>query len=696
MDNDAKKTNLDYTAVEDIPKILPVLPLRDNVIFPYMIFPILVGREQSIKAANYALDNSKYIFLSAQIKSNLEEPAKEDIYQEGTIAKIIQILKLPNGLLKILVDGIIQGKITKYTDNPTFFEAEIEVIYPVKEDQRELNALLRQMTSQFKEYVKINKAIPQEAINALENITELDRKVFYVAANINQSIEIKQSVLKKFSLKEQLYEIIKILNSEIEILRIEKEIESKVQENIAKSQRKFIIQEQIRILQDELGDDEEAIPEFQLIKEKIQKAKMPAEVEDKALDELNKLKKTPPSSPEATVIRNYLDWLIDVPWNKRSKDNLNVNNVRVILDEDHFGLDKPKDRIVEHIAVLNLVKNMRGQILCFVGPPGVGKTSLGKSIARALGRNFVRISLGGVRDEAEIRGHRRTYIGSMPGKILQSMKKAKTINPVMLLDEIDKMSMDFRGDPSSAMLEVLDPEQNHSFNDHYLDIDYDLSQVMFITTANVRYNIPLPLQDRMEIIELPGYLEFEKLQIAKRHILQKQYNAHGLDKYEINFQDESILKIINEYTRESGVRNLEREIASVLRKTAKEIVTTILTKSKKKKISYTITPEDIEKFLGVPKYRAHNTDTKTKIGSVTGLAWTSVGGEILHVDATVMNGGEKLTITGQIGDVMKESALAALSFLKSNTKLLGLKAQFSKVIYIYPKVQYLKMVLLPG
>ncbi len=678
MDNDAKKTNLDYTAVEDIPKVLPVLPLRDNVIFPYMIFPILVGREQSIKAANYALDSSKYIFLSAQIKSNLDEPAKEDIYHEGTIAKIIQILKLPNGLLKILVDGIIQGKITKFTDNPTFFEAEIEVVYPIKEDQRELNALLRQMTAQFKEYVKINKAIPQEAINALENITELDRKVFYVAANINQSIEIKQSVLKKFSLKEQLYEIIKILNSEIEILRIEKEIESKVQENIAKSQRKFIIQEQIRILQDELGDDEEAIPEFQLIKEKIQKAKMPAEVEDKALDELNKLKKTPPSSPEATVIRNYLDWLIEVPWNKRSKDNLDVNNVRVILDEDHFGLDKPKDRIVEHIAVLNLVKNMRGQILCFVGPPGVGKTSLGKSIARALGRNFVRISLGGMRDEAEIRGHRRTYIGSMPGKILQSMKKAKTINPVMLLDEIDKMSMDFRGDPSSAMLEVLDPEQNHSFNDHYLDIDYDLSQVMFITTANVRYNIPLPLQDRMEIIELPGYLEFEKLQIAKRHILQKQYKAHGLDKYEINFQDDSILKIINEYTRESGVRNLEREIASVLRKTAKEIVTTILTKSKKKKISYKITPEDIEKFLGVPRYRAHNTDTKAKIGSVTGLAWTSVGGEILHVDATVMNGGEKLTITGQIGDVMKESALAALSFLKSNTKLLGLKAQFSK------------------
>ncbi|MDP3582207.1 MAG: LON peptidase substrate-binding domain-containing protein, partial [Ignavibacteria bacterium] len=416
-------------------------------------------------------------FLAAQKRANVEEPSKEDIYVEGTIAKIIQILKLPNGLLKILVDGIIQGRIVKYTERTNFFEAEIEVELPVDEDKREMNALMRQLTNLFKEYVKSNKAIPPEAVNAYENIDEFDRKLFYVAANINQAMDVKQKILQKFTLSEQLYEVIRILNSEIEILKIEKEIEGKVQENIQKTQRKFIIQEQIRILQDELGDEEESSPEFIKLKERIDQAKMPEQVYEKAVEEFNKLRKTPPSSPEATVLRNYLDWMTDVPWYKKTKDHLDIKNVRKILDEDHYGLDKPKERIVEHIAVLNLVKNMRGQILCFVGPPGVGKTSLGKSIARALGRNFVRISLGGVRDEAEIRGHRRTYIGSMPGKIVQSMKKAKSINPVMLLDEIDKMSMDFRGDPSAAMLEVLDPEQNHTFNDHYLDIDYDLSQV---------------------------------------------------------------------------------------------------------------------------------------------------------------------------------------------------------------------------
>lgn len=677
MEEKIKASENDYSMIEDIPNKLPVLPLRDTVVFPYMIFPVLVGREQSIKAANFALENSKYIFLAAQKKASIEEPTPEDIYPDGTIAKIIQILKLPNGLLKILVDGVIQGRIVRFTDRKEFFEAELEVITPTEENPRELNALLRQMSNLFKEYVKINKAIPPEAINAFENIDEPDRKLFYVAANINQSIEVKQKILQHFSLKDQLYEVIRILNSEIEILKIEKEIENKVQENIAKTQRKFIIQEQIRILQEELGDEEEIAPEFVKLKEQIEKAKMPKPVYEKAIDELNKLKKTPPSSPEATVIRNYLDWLIAVPWHKKTRDNLDVKNVRKILDEDHYGLEKPKERIVEHIAVLNLVKSMRGQILCFVGPPGVGKTSLGKSIARALGRNFVRISLGGVRDEAEIRGHRRTYIGSMPGKIIQSMKKAKTINPVMLLDEIDKMSMDFRGDPSSAMLEVLDPEQNHSFNDHYLDVDYDLSQVMFITTANVRYNIPLPLQDRMEIIELPGYLEFEKLEIAKRHIIPKQLKAHGLDKFKIEIQDEAIKKIINEYTRESGVRNLEREIASVFRKTAHEIV--ISTNGKRKqKVKITITPETIEKYLGVPRFRPKKADKELRVGSVTGLAWTSVGGEILQVDATVMDGQEKLTLTGQIGNVMKESALAALSYLRSNAKELGLPHNFHK------------------
>ncbi len=674
-----KDTSIDVSLIEDLPKIMPVLPLRDNVIFPYMIFPVLVGREQSIRAANYALESSKYIFLTAQKEASIEEPTIDDIYKEGTVAKIIQILKLPNGLMKILVDGVIQGSIIRFTDETNFFEAEIDFVFPKITDKRECDALIRQMSAKFKEYVNINKSIPPEAVSAYDNITEPDRKMFYVAANINQSIEVKHNILKKRKLKDQIYEIIKILSSEIDILKVEKEIETKVQENIAKTQRKFIIQEQIRILQEELGDEDDFIPEFKKLKQSIKKAKMPKQIEEKALEELNKLKKTPPSSPESTVIRNYLDWLVDVPWHKKTKDNLDIEYVRKILDEDHYGLDKPKERIVEHIAVLNLVKEMRGQILCFVGPPGVGKTSLGKSIARALGRKFVRISLGGVRDEAEIRGHRRTYIGSMPGKIIQSMKKAGTINPVMLLDEIDKMSMDFRGDPSSAMLEVLDPEQNHTFNDHYLDVDYDLSQVMFITTANVRYNIPLPLQDRMEVIELPGYLEFEKLEIAKRHIVPKQFSFHGLDKHNIKIEDDAIKKVIQEYTREAGVRNLEREIATVCRKTARDIILeTSKKRGRKKKIDLTVDTEKIEKFLGVPRFRRKQHEHEPKIGSLTGLAWTSVGGEILHVDATVMNGAEKLTLTGQIGNVMKESAQAALSYIRSNAKTLCLPPNFQK------------------
>ncbi|HEX3074678.1 MAG TPA: endopeptidase La, partial [Ignavibacteriales bacterium] len=529
------------------------------------------------------------------------------------------------GLLKILVDGLLQGKILEYTDKTEFFEAKIEVTIAKEGDPVEQNALIRQMSALFKDYVKINRNLPPEALNAFENIDEPDRKLFYVAANIHQNIEVKQQILQKFTMPEQLYEVIKILNSEINILKIEKEIEGKVQENIAKSQRKFIIQEQIRILQDELGDDEESSPEIIKLKERILKAKMPKYALEKTMEEFNKFKKTPPMSPESTVIRNYLDWITDVPWKNRTKDNLDILNVRKILDEDHFGLDKPKERIVEHIAVLNLVNQMKGQILCFVGPPGVGKTSLAKSIAKAIGRSFVRISLGGVRDEAEIRGHRRTYIGSMPGKIIQSMKKAGTVNPVILLDEIDKMSMDFRGDPSSALLEVLDPEQNHTFNDHYLDMDYDLSQVMFITTANVKYNIPLPLMDRMEIIDLPGYLDYEKIEIAKRHIIPKQLKAHGLEDKNVVFEDAALKKIADEYTKEAGVRNLEREIASVCRKTAREIVLKKMQNGKKSKAKdkFIIDEIIIEKHLGAPRFRHQTAEKEARVGSITGLAWTS-------------------------------------------------------------------------
>ena len=677
--------------VESIPTTLPVLPLRDVVIFPYMIFPVLVGRESSLRAANYALENEKYIFLAAQQDPSIDEPGADDIYKEGVVAKIIQILKLPNGLLKILVDGIVQASIKKYVTNEKYLQAEIDVHSGVPEESTEMDAIIRHASTLFSEYVRANRAIPPEVLSAYENIKDGQRRLYYIAANIVQSVEVKQKILRIHNTREQFMEVIRILNSEISMLKIEREIDSKVHDNIQKSQRKFFIQEQIKILQDELGDDE-ASPELAKLKQEIEKAKMPKEIHAKAIEEFNKLKKTPAMSPEFTVTRNYLDWLTGVPWQKRTKDNLKVDHVKGILDEDHFGLEKPKERILEHIAVLNLVKAMKGQILCLVGPPGVGKTSLAKSIARALGRKFVRISLGGIRDEAEIRGHRRTYIGSMPGKIIQSMKRAGVINPVLLMDEVDKMSMDFHGDPASALLEVLDPEQNSTFSDHYLDVDYDLSHVMFITTANVRYTIPLPLQDRMEIIELSSYLDFEKREIAKRHIIPKQMAEHGLTNKDVTISDEAINKIIQEYTREAGVRNLEREIASVCRKAAKEIVLSRQknghkhgTPKKKKHPAIIVDGVKIEKYLGVAKFRSRAAERKPRVGSVTGLAWTSVGGEILEVDVTVMRGPERLTLTGQLGDVMKESAHAALSYIRSNAKTLKLKPDFftKKEIHIH-------------
>jgi ATP-dependent Lon protease len=591
------------------------------------------------------------------------------------------MLKLPNGLMKILVDGIAQANIKRFVQNPNFLEAEIVINRLDVPSGREIEALVRHVTTLFTEYVRLNRNLPPEVIIAYDGIKEPQRKMYYVASNLVQSVDVKQRILQIQSLRDQLYELSKILNTEVDVLKIEHDIDTKVQDNIQKTQRKFFIQEQIKILQDELGD-EESSPELVKLKKQIIAAKMPKEVQEKALEEFNKLKKTSQMSPEFTVTRNYLDWLIAVPWHKRTKDNLEIAHVKNILDTDHYGLDKPKDRILEHIAVLNLVKEMKGQILCFVGPPGVGKTSLAKSIARAIGRKFVRISLGGVRDEAEIRGHRRTYIGSMPGKIIQSMKRAGVVNPVMLIDEIDKMSMDFRGDPSAALLEVLDPEQNVAFNDHYIDVDYDISKVMFITTANVRFSIPLPLQDRMEIIELPGYLEHEKKEIAKRHIIGKQLQAHGLKANEVRFDDAAILKVIQEYTREAGVRNLEREIASICRKVAKEIVLSKQKNGERKKTrlkrNIVVTPENVEKYLGVPKFRTKSAERLPRVGSVTGLAWTSVGGDILNVDVTIMRGTERLTLTGQLGDVMKESAQAALSYIRSNARSFGIDPEFNK------------------
>ena len=679
--SDTTNPNLPVETLDHIPSTLPILPLRDVVLFPYMIFPVLVGRESSLRAANEALERGKNILLVAQKNSSVDEPTEEDIYREGTVAKILQMLKLPNGLMKILVDGIAQANIKKFIRNPNFLEAEIIVNRVDPPAGREIDALVRHVSTLFAEYVRLNRNIPPEVLMAYDGIKEPQRKMYYIASNIVQSVEVKQRILQTPALRDQLYELSKILSTEVDILKIERDIDTKVQDNIQKSQRKFFIQEQIRILQDELGDDE-ASPEMVKLKELLLAAKMPKETKEKAFEEFNKLKKTPPMSPEFSVTRNYLDWLIAVPWHKRTKDDLTIDHAKEILNADHYGLDKPKERILENIAVLNLVKETRGQILCFVGPPGVGKTSLAKSIARALGRKYVRISLGGIRDEAEIRGHRRTYIGSMPGKIIQSMKRAGVINPVLLMDEVDKMSMDFRGDPSAALLEVLDPEQNVAFNDHYLEVDYDLSKVMFITTANVRFAIPPPLQDRMEIIELPGYLEYEKKEIAKRHIVGKQLKAHGLKSEEVRFEDDAIIKIIQQYTREAGVRNLEREIASICRKVAKEMV---LAKQKngtpEKKIKKTnihVAPENVEMYLGVPKFRTKPAELQPRIGSVTGLAWTSVGGEILNVDAAIMRGSERLTLTGQLGEVMKESAQAALSYIRSNAKILGVNPEFNK------------------
>ncbi|MCX6137592.1 MAG: endopeptidase La [Ignavibacteriales bacterium] len=671
---------------EPIPTTLPVLPLRDVVIFPYMIFPVLVGRESSLHAANAALEADKYIFLAAQQDPTIDEPTQDDIFKEGVVARIVQILKLPNGMLKILVDGVMQATAVKYLPNEKFLQAEVALWSDSPKPSKELEAIVRHAANLFTEYVRTNRNIPPEVLSAFDNIHDPQRKLYYIAANITQNVETKQRILRIQTTREQYMEMIRILNGEISVLKIEREIDTKVHENIQKSQRKFFIQEQIKILQDELGEDESS-PELAKIKEDIEKAKMPKEAREKAMEEFNKLKKTPPMSPEFTVTRNYLDWLTGVPWHVRTKDNLKIDHVKTILDEDHFGLEKPKERILEHIAVLNLVKEMKGQILCLVGPPGVGKTSLAKSIARGLGRKFVRISLGGVRDEAEIRGHRRTYIGSMPGKIVQSMKRAGSTNPVLLMDEVDKMSMDFHGDPASALLEVLDPEQNNTFNDHYLDVDYDLSGVMFITTANVRYQIPLPLQDRMEIIELSGYLDYDKREIARRHILPKQMMEHGLKDKSIEIPDASLMKIVREYTREAGVRNLEREIASVCRKIAKEIVLEKNSKKKKKKKSAVLIVDEkhIEQYLGVPKFRARHADQKPRVGSVTGLAWTSVGGDILEVDVTVMRGPERLTLTGQLGDVMKESAHAALSYIRSNAKKLKLPNDFftKKEVHIH-------------
>ncbi len=682
-----------------IPIKLTVLPLKDVVLYPNMIFPILIGRVQSLKSVSEAVDRDKYIFVITQKDTKKEEPVFEDLFEYGTICKIIQVLRLPNNLLKVLVEGITIAKIKKKHKSKDFLEVDTDLVdLYFDSDDKELEATIRHANDLFKQYIQNSPQMPQEILGAYDSIEEPIRKVFYGASNVITSLPQKQNILQAGNLKDIYYQFASVLTYELELLKLEDEVDSKIHNTIQKTQKKFYIQEQIKALQKELGDDDDTSPDIQELREAIDKAEMPEKVKVKVLEELNKLRKISTMSPEYSLNRTYIETLIELPWSIKTLDNYNVNNVKTILDEDHYGLEKPKDRILEFISVLNMIGSLKKQILCFVGPPGIGKTSLARSIARALGRKFVRISLGGVKDEAEIRGHRRTYIGAMPGKIIKSMKSANSINPVILLDEIDKMSTDFRGDPSSALLEVLDSEQNIEFTDHYVDMEYDLSNVMFITTANVKYDIPLPLLDRLEVIQLDSYLDPDKLEIAKKHILPKSLIELGLDNYNVDFTDEALLKIITEYTREAGVRNLERTIASVLRKFIKEIVTDFNNKQistdevvdnialkdnkkfvaglKRKKI--VINEKKIEEYLKLPIFKNRKEDLEDKIGVATGLAWTSVGGDTLPVEVTIMPGTEKLTLTGKLGDVMKESASAALSYIRSNYKKLGIEENFSK------------------
>jgi ATP-dependent Lon protease len=662
----------------DIPDNLPTIPLRDLVVFPTMVFPLLIGRQSTLKAIDKSIEGDRLIFLVAQRDAALEEPTGRDLFRVGVVGKIMQTLKLPNGLVKVLVEGLARAGVARVHRDGDSFRARIDVWEEDDELTTEVEGALRHAMDIFREYIQLNRHLPDEILFSASAISGSRRLPDFIMGYINVDMETKQRILEIRPLFERMVAISQLLEKEIEILKIEKSIDSQVRDKISRSQRNFYLQEQMRIIKKELGEDvDEDFSDILLYRRKIKKAGLPHLVKEKALEELDKLKGMPMLSPEATVIKNYLDWITALPWTDKTQDNIDIKDAYRILEEDHYGLEKPKERILEHLAVLQKVGNVRGQIVCFVGPPGVGKTSLGRSIARAMGRNFIRVSLGGIRDEAEIRGHRRTYIGSMPGRIIQSMKRAKTINPVFLLDEVDKMSVDFRGDPSSALLEVLDPEQNKNFSDHYMEVDYDLSQVMFITTANVRHNIPIPLQDRMEIIELPGYLTHEKTEIAQQFLIPKQLKEHGLMPFEIQFSRPAIQWMIEGYTREAGVRELERNIAKICRKvTRKRLEERLQAPSKVNKSS-------LEKYLGIPRYREPEIEAGDRIGMATGLAWTNTGGDILNIQVALMKGKGQLTLTGQLGDVMKESAKAALSYIRANANALGVSPDFYKTKEIH-------------
>ncbi|MGB5557994.1 MAG: endopeptidase La, partial [Paracoccaceae bacterium] len=650
---------------EQLAQSYPVLPLRVIVVFPHMIVPLFVGREKSVRALEEVMQDDKQILLSSQIDPGIDDPASDGIYKVGVLANVLQLLKLPDGTVKVLVEGKARVRITEYIENDNYFEAHAISLTELPGDPDAVEALVRSVAEEFERYAKIKKNIPEEALAAVSESREPAKLADLVAGHLGIDVEQKQGLLETLSIEERLEKIYGQMQGEMSVLQVEKKIKTRVKSQMERTQREYYLNEQMKAIQKELGDGEEGQNEILELEERIAKTQLSKEAREKAEAEIKKLKSMSPMSAEATVVRNYLDWMLGIPWGVKSRVKKDLTRAQKVLDDDHYGLDKVKERIVEYLAVQQRSKKLKGPIMCLVGPPGVGKTSLGKSVARATGREFIRISLGGVRDESEIRGHRRTYIGSMPGKIIQALKKAKTTNPLILLDEIDKMGQDFRGDPASAMLEVLDPEQNSTFIDHYLEVEYDLSNVMFLTTANT-YNMPSPLLDRMEIIPLAGYTEDEKHEIAKQHLIEKQVKNHGLRKDEFELTDAALQEIIRTYTREAGVRNLEREIAKLARKAVTRIV-------RKAETKVVITPENLEDYLGVKRFRYGLAEQEDQIGVVTGLAWTSVGGELLSIEALRLPGKGRMKTTGKLGDVMKESIDAASSFVRSISPKIGIK-----------------------
>jgi ATP-dependent Lon protease len=649
-------------------QILPVLPLRDVVVYPHMVIPLFVGREKSIQALDTAMEGNKQIMLVAQRNAGLDDPKVDDIYQIGTIATILQLLKLPDGTVKVLVEGLERARTVRYVETDKQFIAQIALLKSTLVSEREAEVLGRSVLNQFDQYVKLNNKIPPEVLSSLASIEDVGRLSDTIAAHMTLKVDERQSLLELLNVRERLEKLMAIMESELDLLQVEKRVRGRVKRQMEKSQREYYLNEQMKAIQKELGELEDVPNEIEELARKIEKSGMPKDAKKKANAELNKLKMMSPMSAEATVVRNYVDWMVSVPWKKRTKICRDLSQAEAVLEQDHFGLEKVKERILEYLAVQQRIEKVKGPILCLVGPPGVGKTSLGRSIARATNRKFVRMSLGGVRDEAEIRGHRRTYIGSMPGKIIQNLAKVGTKNPLFLLDEIDKMAMDFRGDPAAALLEVLDPEQNHTFNDHYLEVDYDLSDVMFVCTAN-SMNIPAPLLDRMEVIRLSGYTEDEKINIAQRYLIPKQIESNGLQEKELNIGEGALRDIVRFYTREAGVRNLEREISKICRKVVKQILL-------KAGEATVVGSRNLAKYLGVKRFRFGLAEEQDQVGQVTGLAWTEVGGELLTIESAVVPGKGKLTITGQLGDVMQESVQAAMTVVRNRAAVLGLETDF--------------------